>query len=265
MNGECMDFMRYFLLIGLLMTIVTGVTTLATALDCPIGLINDTAPGSCGLYTDKNSDNLCDLSQDLNDSCDINLTTTDLTSTEIKSMTVEQVAEHYSIEGERFAEEISKVAGIKVKKSDSFQYLHDNYAVRPVTVREIALSMQSSSATKFNTATTGTLPRQEHYIFLIVILSTLLYLTSWFLSKKEKISVVTHRKIWNWLLLITFIPTLVTSLLWLLRAEWGIMLRVPFNIEYWHIIFGMIMIMISIFHIIWHWQYYIKKNKKQNN
>jgi cation transport ATPase len=219
-----------------------------TALDCPIGLINDTAPGSCGLYTDKNTDNICDLSQPT-DSCDTNLTATDLTSNEIKAMTVEQVAEHYNIEGEKFAEEISKIAGIKVKKSDSFQILHDQYAVRPVSVREIALSMQKN---------TTTVTTQNHYIILIILLTTILYITTWFLSKKEKITTQAHRKIWNWILFITFIPTLVTSLLWLLRVEWGIILRVPFNIEYWHIIFGMIMIMISIFHIIWHTKYYFK-------
>ena len=234
------------------------------ALECPIGLVNDTAPGSCGLYVDKNTDDICDLSQpDLNDSCDTNISSTDLTSTEIKAMTVEQVAEYYKIEGERFAEEISKLAGVKVKKSDSFQVLHDTYSVRPVNVREIALAMQKSSAVSV-TVTNNEIKRPNHYIILIVLLSTALYLSTWALSKFNKISLITHRKIWNWLLLITFIPTLITSLLWLMRAEWGIMFRVPFNIEYWHIVFGMIMIMISIFHIIWHINYYkISFSKKK--
>lgn len=30
---------------------------------CPRGLINDPYPGQCGLYTDQNSDQICDLSQ----------------------------------------------------------------------------------------------------------------------------------------------------------------------------------------------------------
>jgi hypothetical protein len=250
-------FMRYMKNILLLILFIFGLFAFASnakAEDCPLGLINDTAPGSCALYIDKNADALCDLSQPtLNDSCDTNLTATDLTSTEIKSMTVEQVAEYYKIEGEKFATELSKVAGIKVKKSDSFQVLHDSYAVRPVTVREIAVSMQSNSS---STITTTVTPTQNHYIILIVLLSTILYTSTWILSKKEKISPILHKKIWNWLLLVVFVPTLITSLLWLFRIEWGIIIRVPFNIEYWHIIFGMIMIMISIFHIIWHINYY---------
>jgi protein involved in sex pheromone biosynthesis len=30
---------------------------------CPKGLINDTYPGECGQYIDKNQDNICDRSQ----------------------------------------------------------------------------------------------------------------------------------------------------------------------------------------------------------
>jgi len=227
------------------------------ALDCPIGLVNDTAPGSCGLYIDKNVDSLCDLSQDLNDSCDVNLTATDLTSTEIKAMTVEQVAEHYNIEGEQFAKEISKVAGVTVKKSDSFQYLHDNYAVRPIVVREVALAIRKNSNETITIVDTST--EQRHYLIPIILVTIIAYLSTWFLSKKEKISTILHRKIWNWLLLITFIPVTITSILWILRVEYGIIIPVFFNISYWHLIFGVIMILISVFHIIWHVKYYFKK------
>jgi hypothetical protein len=229
---------------------------LVIAEDCPIGLVNDTAPGSCGLYTDKNSDNLCDLSQDLNDSCDQNLTVGDLDSTQIKSMTVEQVAEYYKIEGEKFAEEISKLAGIKVKKSDSFQVLHDNYGVRPVNVREIATAMKQSSVINVTAESKST----HLYNSLWVALATIvLYGATWFLSYKEKISKFLHRKIWNWLLLISFIPVLLTSLFWLLRVDYGIIVNFPLNITFWHVEFGIVMVLISIFHIIWHTQYYLKK------
>jgi hypothetical protein len=231
--------------------------------DCPIGLINDTAPGQCVLYTDKNSDNLCDLSQPyLNDSCDTNITATDLTSTEIKSMTVEQVAEYYNIEGEKFAKEISKLAGVTVKLSDKFQYLHDTYSVRPVNVREIAVSMKSNSDTA-NISSNETTSKQNYYVLPIVITLITLYVFTLFLSKKEIIKTITHNKIWNWLLLISFIPVLFSSLIWLLRAEFAIIILLPFNISYWHIIFGLIMIMISIFHLTWHIRYYtIRISKK---
>ena len=31
--------------------------------DCPFGMINDSYPGSCGRYVDRNNDDICDLSQ----------------------------------------------------------------------------------------------------------------------------------------------------------------------------------------------------------
>lgn len=86
--------------------------------------------------------------------------------------------------------------------------------------------------------------------------SLLLYLLTFFLSRKEKISRSTHRKIWNVLLLITF---LVTGLL-------GLFLVVQFNYEmrldwfssllYWHVEFGIGMAFISIFHVLWHLKYF---------
>lgn len=251
-----MKSINYILIFSMLFFTLFAVNV--SALECPIGLVNDTAPGSCGLYIDKNTDSLCDLSQDINDSCDTNLTATDLTSTEIKSMTVEQVAEHYGIEGEAFAKEISTVAGITVKKSVSFQYLHDNYAIRPIVVREIALAMsENSKAVITNESSNQTISSTHTYPLLLIVIAThLLYLLTFILSKKEIISVGIHRKIWNWLLLIVFIPVVVTSLLWLFRVEYGWIVPTFFNVTYWHVVSGLIMIIISAFHILWHVKYY---------
>ncbi|MGV8086757.1 MAG: hypothetical protein ACP5N1_03945, partial [Candidatus Woesearchaeota archaeon] len=205
-----------------------------------------------------------DLSQELNDSCDTNITATDLTSTEIKSMTVEQVAEHYGIEGERFAKELSAVAKINIKLSDSFQYLHDNYALRPAVVREIAIAMSNNLVVNISDTSEINNPSSQHiYPVLIIVIAThLLYLLTFVLSKRDIISINTHRKIWNWLLLVVFIPVMVTSILWLLRVEYNIIIPTFFNVSYLHVVSGLIMIIISAFHILWHVKYYFVKRKK---
>ncbi|MGV8171892.1 MAG: hypothetical protein ACP5OA_04325 [Candidatus Woesearchaeota archaeon] len=241
----------------LILFILLSVNLVYASEDCPLGLINDTAPGSCVLYVDKNTDNLCDLSQPgLPDACDTNITAGDLDSTAIKSMTVKQVAEYYGINENNFAEKISELAGIKVKATDSFQVLHDNYGVRPVNVREVATALKNDVQVVIAE------PEKTKSIYrslTVAIITILLYLTTWLLSYKEKISKILHRKIWNWLLLITFIPVFLTSLFWLLRVDYGIIVSLPLNITFWHVEFGIVMILISIFHIIWHTQYYIKK------
>jgi hypothetical protein len=225
--------------------------------NCPLGLINDTAPGLCVLYVDQNTDSICDSSQPyLNDSCDHNITAGDLDSTAIKSMTVKEVAEYYKINPETFAQKISELANIKVKTTDSFQVLHDNYGVRPVTVREVATAMKNEVPVVI---VEQAKPKSIYRSLSVALITIVLYLMTWLLSYGNKISVVLHRKIWNWLLLITFIPVFLTSLFWLLRVDYGIILSLPFNITFWHVEFGIVMILISIFHIIWHTQYYIRK------
>lgn len=232
-----------------------SINLVAAVEDCPLGMVNDTAPGSCVLYNDKNTDDICDLSQDI-DSCDQNITAGDLDSTAIKSMTVQQVADYYSINAETFAQKLSESSGVKIKTTDSFQLLHDNYGVRPVNVREIATLLKTDAPVE---VTRPERAKSMYNSLWIAVIAILLYATTWFLSYKEKISVALHRKIWNWLLLISFIPVLLTSLFWILGADYSIFVTLPFNITFWHIEFGIAMILISLFHIIWHTQYYIRK------
>ncbi|MGV8086666.1 MAG: hypothetical protein ACP5N1_03475 [Candidatus Woesearchaeota archaeon] len=62
-----MNFIKYLLFAIIFALVLININTVNAELVCPIGLVNDTAPGSCGLYIDKNIDSLCDLSQELND------------------------------------------------------------------------------------------------------------------------------------------------------------------------------------------------------
>ena len=100
-------------------------------------------------------------------------------------------------------------------------------------------------------------PKTNQYYFLLILgVSTILYLTTYFLSKKNKISNVTHKRIWNLLLLISFILTALSSIMLVLKLEYGINLNLPLNITFWHIETGIVMIIISIFHTIWHLPYF---------
>ncbi|HIH32128.1 TPA: hypothetical protein HA235_05460 [Candidatus Woesearchaeota archaeon] len=80
--------------------------------ECPLGMVNDTAPGQCVLYDDSNSNEICDLSEPHN--CTTETTTNnpvgiELSGTELKTMTVEQVANAYGIDKELFAQEFGKI------------------------------------------------------------------------------------------------------------------------------------------------------------
>jgi len=157
------------------------------ATTCPKGLINDTYPGNCGLYTDTNNNKICDYSEE--------------------------------------------------------------------------------SSQQLNTENPNLkLDKMEYNITLITIISVMLYLLSLFLVKYNKISPVTHKKIWNILLLITFIITALTSMIIVLKLEYGTIIQIPLNLSFWHVEIGYAMILISIFHILWHIPYFKSylKFKKEN-
>lgn len=97
------------------------------------------------------------------------------------------------------------------------------------------------------------------YNFLpISLILIFFYALGSFLVKMKVISLVNHRKIWNILLLITFLISGVLGILFMIRLNFGWEITLPFNILFWHIETGIAMTFISIFHIIWHWPYFKK-------
>lgn len=95
------------------------------------------------------------------------------------------------------------------------------------------------------------------YPFLIILCSlTLLYLLSVFLVSKCVIRKCTQRRIWNSLLLITFLISGLSGLLMVAMLNYDFWLNSFMSIIKWHVIFGIAMAVISIFHLLWHIKYY---------
>jgi len=97
--------------------------------------------------------------------------------------------------------------------------------------------------------------KPNYYMWQIAFIFIILYFLSFGLVKSEVISYVLHKKIWNSLLLISFIITAITSVFILLRLNYGFSFSTA-NASFWHIEIGWIMILISIFHILWHLPYF---------
>jgi len=147
------------------------------SLDCPLGKVNDTYPGDCGLYTDLNKDSVCDYSQ-----------------------------------------ELSPLPGVK-----------DNGDV---------------------------VPTKEYYFLEIAGVSVVFYIISFLLARKNIISIVLHRRFWNFLLLISFLGVGISGILLVLNLNYGFLVDWPFSMLFWHVETGVVMTLISIFHIFWHLPYF---------
>jgi uncharacterized membrane protein YsdA (DUF1294 family) len=84
----------------------------------------------------------------------------------------------------------------------------------------------------------------------------LVYAVSFALYRSKRITVQTHRRTWNVLLLVTFLITGVFGLTMAIRRDYALLFSVPFNLIFWHVEAGVVMTVTSIFHLSWHLNYY---------
>lgn len=97
--------------------------------------------------------------------------------------------------------------------------------------------------------------REKYYLLPITVVLFLGYGLTLYLAKKKKIAVVSHRKIWNIILAISFLLTAVSGILLVLKVSYGLKLDFPFFL-FWHVEFGIVFAVIALFHFLWHWPYY---------
>ena len=109
-------------------------------------------------------------------------------------------------------------------------------------------------------------------IIPIGIIALILYLLSFTISRIGLIRIVTHRKIWNVLLGLSFFGTALPGIIMVIQINYK--LDVPWvdKLTIFHVGFGISMVMIAIFHFGWHIKYYtdifrrkINKPEKQND
>ncbi len=94
-----------------------------------------------------------------------------------------------------------------------------------------------------------------HFIPIVSVL-TILYIISYLLSKKKKITVAKHRIFWNFLLLISFLISSILGILLIIKINSGLTSVMPFNSLFWHVEIGIAMVTITIFHMLWHLPYF---------
>ncbi|HOX97223.1 MAG TPA: hypothetical protein PL066_02635 [bacterium] len=241
--------------------------------DCPRGEVDCT--GECALFVDTDNDGICDHSQPAPEDRAVStelinldqplvsgiepisetVSTEDLISgTDLKTMNVAEVAAVYGIDAKVYADALGDYLNSKVKSTDAFQILKDNYGLEPSAAKDIAVALASGVVA----APVEKVSKEINVYHLLPIFGVLVffYVLTHILSKKNKISIATHRKIWNVLLTLTFLASGLLGVLLVIRINFGIAIPLPFNMLYWHVEAGIAMTAISVFHIIWHWPYY---------
>lgn len=109
-------------------------------------------------------------------------------------------------------------------------------------------------------------------LIFIGTIALILYLLSFTISRIGLIKTVTHRKIWNVLLGLSFFSTALLGIIMAIRINYKLDTPWVDQITILHVDFGISMVMIAIFHFTWHIKYYtdifkrkINKAEKQND
>lgn len=97
----------------------------------------------------------------------------------------------------------------------------------------------------------------KYNLLPLAALIAVIYAVTFMLTRKGKIALTDHRRIWNTVLLISFLTTAVLGIILVLRVNYGIFLETPFTQLYWHVETGIVMAVVSVFHLLWHWRYYV--------
>lgn len=200
--------------------------------------------GICGKFTDENGDSICDFSPK---SQPEEIVKPQLPSSKIS-------VEKSVPKKKNTVEKLTKNT-VAPASTDKKQPVQDTVKTTVVSQKDTTLSAITTNTTEKDQKATSS--QEKPYPLLEIILLTLgAYFVTFLLVKLNVIKKITHRKIWNALLLITF---LMSGLL-------GLLLAFQLNYQFWmphfgtfmwlHVDFGIAMAIISIFHAIWHWTYY---------
>jgi hypothetical protein len=113
-----------------------------------------------------------------------------------------------------------------------------------------------TNATQSKTQTTTTKTSKNYPLFIIAAIVSILYGVTYILAKNKTITILTHRKIWNSVLTVAFFATSLMGVALIIQINSEKVFNLPFNLLYWHVVTGIVMMIVAFFHIGWHWKYY---------
>ncbi len=208
---------------------------LYAAEQCPYNIENDPFPGKCWRYIDENNDSICDLSQDIE-------------STENTIYESNEI-----ITKDTFAGRSDSVIEIKkIMFSEHTDSSNNSQNNEILVINEIEEELK-------------TIPLTDKYALKIIIPIWFLFLIITVISKSGRLKGLKYiNQIWNWIILVSFIPVSATSIIFILADINILQPRFIGRAVFLHNITGIIFILGAIGHLYIKWTYYkncLKKKK----
>lgn len=257
--------------------------------DCPKGIVNDPYPGVCRRYVDTNNDGICDLSQPEPAAATTTTTkqpeTTTTTSPAVATTTsgtpptgdcplgpCSSCGACISAGVSASSEAVSSVAATGTAVLASYVGSGTTSTTTPPSgggSDGSSISIPAAESTSAAVAVAGSASGTgflTHYLVSPIALGFLIiYGVSFWLYRSKRIRLATHRKVWNVLLLATFLITGIFGTILAVQLDYAPTYTWPVNLLFWHVEAGVVMTFISIFHMAWHFKYYkgILKNARE--
>lgn len=199
--------------------------------DCPFNLVNDPYPGQCPRYIDNNDNSICDLSEIDEDSI------------------YEEDGDIDTVIENREAE-ITDTSNINEDDmtGDAAEMKNSNDSVRTDEILDDPV-----------------IAANDRYALKIIIpLWLIMFVITIIAKHSARIALSRINQMWNWLMLISFIPVSITSIMLVLR-ELGLMNNaIIIDCVFIHNLTGIVFILSSMSHVYIKWTYYrncLKKRK----
>jgi hypothetical protein len=132
----------------------------------------------------------------------------------------------------------------------------DNYQLVADTGTNISTNNSDSLVGSEEIPKQPSVTSRQYYFFPITIVLIVAYLISYLLQKFKKIKIITHQRLWNIILLFSFLGSALLGILLVFNISLGTTITLPFNMLFWHVEFGLAMVIIAIFHIWNHRRYF---------
>lgn len=218
-----------------------GLLTAQVEQDC--GAVD--CPGRCGRFIDNNGDGFCDRGR---------LSSPQNTVKEEAPATVEEqpAAPAKHVDAAKPARTAEPAQTTKKEEA--------------VAVEDTFEPLEPIIEDDFSPSAPVDLPKEKKpYDLIWISLVTLgLYAVTLILVKTGRMKLAVHRKIWNFLLLITFLVSCLLGFFLVIQINYHLAWDALATIRYYHVQFGIAMTIVAMLHVLWHIPYfktYFKKKK----
>lgn len=208
---------------------------------CPFGG-RENCTGYCGLFTDNNADGYCDYS----------LLTNQNKEQENKETTSPQKPQTLKTTPEPKA---IKTTEQGVTKQSEEEVLKNAFA------EEQTYSTSATTSQSITTQVVATQSLSPYHFWWLLVVTLILYVFSTLLVKSKKVKKATHRKIWNFILLVTCLVSCLLGVYIVLAKMYGWTMNYMTLLKL-HVDFGIVMTIVAIIHILWHIRYFKNMIKK---